>query len=402
MRRTAFGIVLMLGFLQAALPTPVALAQEKDNDAVTTVARKRFQEGVSFFDQRRFEEARAAFLQAYALKRHPAVLLNLAQSEVRSGHVADAARHFASFLRESTSASSVERTEAEKGLQAARAKLGRIQVNVSEPGAEILIDGESVGVSPLPEPVDVSPGTHSVEAKHAGRSTSSTVVAPVGKHASASLFLDTDNAAPPAVAPISAPPPATPGAAPPPPSTPNEATKPPAAMKAPSPSPLDTETAATQGRDPFFRWVTHSEVGWFSLGLAVAGLGVMAGGMISFKLADNNVASVADSIRAEADRRRAELDRIQPPAEGRRSNPCAEPVVTGFEGPCSTLRDNVNQRNQDRNIAIGGAIAAGVGVTTLVTGYLLSSGSKKTDIGRPIVTPTFSPHQTGLSFSASF
>ena len=56
------------------------------------MARRRFQEGVKFFDQKKFEEARAAFLQAYALKHHPAVLLNLAQSEIRSGHPLEAAR----------------------------------------------------------------------------------------------------------------------------------------------------------------------------------------------------------------------------------------------------------------------------------------------------------------------
>jgi hypothetical protein len=143
--------------------------------------------------------------------------------------------------------------------------------------------------------------------------------------------------------------------------------------------------------------VTHSEVGWFSLGLTVAGLGVLAGGVIWFKMADDNVSAVADSIRSEADRRSDELNKI-----GRASNPCADPVVPDFADACTTLRDNVSQRDQDRNIAIGGAIAAGVGVTTLVTGYLLSSGSKKTDVGRPVVVPAYGPHRAGLVLSTTF
>src|SRR6266498_5539201 len=97
---------------------PTAAAQEKD--AVTETARRRFQEGVKFFDQKRYEEARAAFLQAYALKHHPAVLLNLAQSEVRSGHPVEAAKHFAAFLREGSMATEAQRSDAEKGLAAAR------------------------------------------------------------------------------------------------------------------------------------------------------------------------------------------------------------------------------------------------------------------------------------------
>src|SRR5690348_14418208 len=60
------------------------------NDSVTVVARQRYTEGVAAYDAGRYEDARSAFLQAYALKRHPAVLLNLGQSELRSNHPEDA------------------------------------------------------------------------------------------------------------------------------------------------------------------------------------------------------------------------------------------------------------------------------------------------------------------------
>ena len=48
-------------------------------------ARARFKEGVEFYDKGQYENARLAFLQAYALKKHPAVLLNLAQSSAKAG-----------------------------------------------------------------------------------------------------------------------------------------------------------------------------------------------------------------------------------------------------------------------------------------------------------------------------
>src|SRR2546421_1986708 len=134
MRARACPATLPLAAAGLVADVSPAMAQEKD--AVTEMARRRFQEGVKFFDQKRFEEARAAFLQAYALKHHPAVLLNLAQSEIRSGHPLEAARHFSGYLRESPNASGAERSEAEKGLAAARAKLGRIHVQVPT-GAEV-------------------------------------------------------------------------------------------------------------------------------------------------------------------------------------------------------------------------------------------------------------------------
>src|SRR4051794_26936217 len=162
MRNRACLTALLVVVSQALVPVSPAHAQDKD--AVTEMARRRFQEGVKFFDQKRFEEARAAFLQAYALKHHPAVLLNLAQSEIRSGHPLEASRHFTGYLRESPNASAAERAEAEKGLAAARAKLGRIHVQVPI-GAEVIVDGESVGQAPFSEPIDVMPGTHTIEGK---------------------------------------------------------------------------------------------------------------------------------------------------------------------------------------------------------------------------------------------
>ena len=92
MRTRACAAAVLLAFSATLLPAVSARAE--DRDTVTDMARQRFQEGVKFFDQKKYEEARAAFLQAYALKHHPAVLLNLAQSELRSSHPADAAKHF--------------------------------------------------------------------------------------------------------------------------------------------------------------------------------------------------------------------------------------------------------------------------------------------------------------------
>jgi tetratricopeptide (TPR) repeat protein len=148
-----------------------ARAQEKD--AVTEMARQRFQEGVKFFDQKKYEEARAAFLQAYALKRHPAVLLNLAQSELRSAHPADASNHFAAFLRESPNASGIERSEAERGLNDARSKIGRLHITVNVTGADVFIDGEQVGQSPVADALEVTTGSHAIEARYNGRSAAS-------------------------------------------------------------------------------------------------------------------------------------------------------------------------------------------------------------------------------------
>ena len=171
-------------------------AAAAEDDATTGIARERFKEGVQFFDQKQYEKARAAFLQAYALKRHPAVLLNLAQSELRSGHEADAAKHFSQFLRESKEATEAEKQSADAGLNAAKAVIAEVSVSVDEDGAVVSVDGAAEGQSPLPGPVYLSPGSHNVSAKKEGREVAQTLNAVAGQSSSTTLRLRKAAAAP--------------------------------------------------------------------------------------------------------------------------------------------------------------------------------------------------------------
>src|SRR5665811_2039568 len=160
----SWATVLSTSLVSAAPP-----AHTNEDDATVAMARERFKEGVSYFDQKQYDKARAAFLQAYALKKHPAVLLNLAQSELRSGHEADAAKHFAAYLRESKDAGDAEKSAAEAGLTAAKVVVAEVNVSVDERAAEVYVDGILEANSPLPGALYLTPGTHSIEARKDGR-----------------------------------------------------------------------------------------------------------------------------------------------------------------------------------------------------------------------------------------
>ena len=139
----------------------VATAARADD---TATARVRFQEGVDLYDKGQYDKARAAFLQAWALKKHPAVLLNLAQSCLKSNHPGEAARFFTKYLREAPGITPQQKAEAEKGIAEARTKDGRLDVQGAA-GVEVLVDEEPAGVLPLAEPYDVDPGAHTVRVK---------------------------------------------------------------------------------------------------------------------------------------------------------------------------------------------------------------------------------------------
>src|SRR5580692_7246311 len=99
MRTRPLAVALLLALAPVAF-APTVVAQSAADDPTTAMARARFKEGVDFFDKGSFEQARASFLQAYALKKHPAVLLNLAWSCVKSGHALEAERYFKQYLAE--------------------------------------------------------------------------------------------------------------------------------------------------------------------------------------------------------------------------------------------------------------------------------------------------------------
>jgi hypothetical protein len=151
--RAAFGAAILLCLLAS---TP---AWGEPTSESIRMAKKRFAEGVAAADAGNYEAARVAFQQAYALKPHPSVLHNLGQSELKTGHYLEAARHLATFLRDTSFGAPSERELAKKALSQAEAKLSKLVVEVDIDGAEITVDGVPAGRSPMgPDPAYVEPG----------------------------------------------------------------------------------------------------------------------------------------------------------------------------------------------------------------------------------------------------
>ena len=174
--------ILLSGIVALRFPS-YAHAQEPDEEDPTALrmARQRFQEGVKYFDAGQYSKARAAFLQAYALKKHPSVLLNLAQSELRAGYEAEAANHFAQYLRETDGSNSAQVTKAQAGLDKAKAKVGQLTLAADVEDAYVLVDGKLQGRTPLPGPLYLSPGTHMLGVRLGGKSVTRQVTAVPGE-----------------------------------------------------------------------------------------------------------------------------------------------------------------------------------------------------------------------------
>src|SRR5271166_7015974 len=110
MKTRLFALVLLASFVPVATAAP-SWAQSASDEASKNLARTRFKEGVTYFDKGQFEQARAAFLQAYTLKKHPAILVNVAWSCLRTSHFLEAHRYFEQFLNDAKDITAAQKAD---------------------------------------------------------------------------------------------------------------------------------------------------------------------------------------------------------------------------------------------------------------------------------------------------
>ncbi|WP_437960955.1 hypothetical protein WME76_15825 [Sorangium sp. So ce119] len=464
MKTRACAPVLLLSFIAPALLTEAGLTSSllsepssfaQSSDAVTEVARQRYEDGVQAYDAGRFEDARTAFRQVYTLKRHPAVLLNLGQSELRSNHLEDAGNHLQQFLREHTAATPEQRAAAEKAIADVKRRTGFIVVVADANGADISIDGVLIGKAPLPDPVFVTPGKHTLFATYQDRSATTQVDAKIGAATPATLTLGTTGAAPAPVAGAPTPGPAAPPGAPtstlPGTATPTPAQPPaagsaqpapgtaapgaaapgttapgttPAGATAPSATPVAPTTSggftlstsntmgsmgpdqASGGREPFFHWYKRKPLAW--VGTGVAGVGLVMGivGTAITTNASGNAEDVGNEIKAFVARNESTIPanrRAQPC--GRREDPSGD--LPGFENACGSLREELDSYDGALPWAITGWVLLGVGVVGTATYAMIDwyPSEQKTAAAGPRVTriaPLVAPGQASLSVAGTF
>lgn len=158
-----------------ALSAPALAQPTPQDDTVKEVARQRYAAGVKAFDAGQYEEARVAFLEAYRLTNAPGTLLNLGITELKTNRVAEGGNHLLRFLRDYAEATPEQKASAQQALEDCKKRAALLTINVDMTGAEVTVDGASIGRSPLADPVFVEPGEHVVTGADRGNKASAKV-----------------------------------------------------------------------------------------------------------------------------------------------------------------------------------------------------------------------------------
>lgn len=162
-------ISLWYGLLAAGLflVAPVSLAQT--DDAQRAQARASFNAGVDKYAAEDFSGALAAFQEAYRLRPHPSVRVNMANCYERLSRPVEALFHFESFLQESgVTVSAAQRTQVQEAIVRLRGQIGQIIFNVAPETAEISVDEQALSEGSTNRPMRFAAGLRRIRISQDG------------------------------------------------------------------------------------------------------------------------------------------------------------------------------------------------------------------------------------------
>ena len=159
LRRRARAAVVTLAVAMLLGSARPVLALGNDASASTEVAASHFRHGVALYKDGDYEGALVEFRRAQEVSPNYRVLYDIGQSLYQLQRYADALKAFEDYLAQGgAQLSPARRAGVEADLRALHARVGYLDVIVNVEGAEIRVNDQVVGTSPVAAPILVSVG----------------------------------------------------------------------------------------------------------------------------------------------------------------------------------------------------------------------------------------------------
>jgi PEGA domain len=154
---------------QQPAPSPPAAAPASLSDSLKGMAKAEYEAGKILYGDGDYANARVKFLRAHELAGDPRLLWNIAACEKNLRRYAKVMIIIERYQREGgANLTDQDREEAAALIKAVRPFVSDLKVIVSEAGADVLIDDEKVGTSPLKAATLVDVGKRTIVVKKAG------------------------------------------------------------------------------------------------------------------------------------------------------------------------------------------------------------------------------------------
>jgi hypothetical protein len=142
------------------------------------VARVHFERGMDHYRGHRYREAIREFQLSVTRVPNADIWFNMARAYEQLDEAAQAVDHYRLYLRDRVDAPDAEEVQAriarlyERATSTGRPRsgqpVGSLAIAASDPGLLLLVDGRSVGPTPIDRVVELRPGRHRVEASKEG------------------------------------------------------------------------------------------------------------------------------------------------------------------------------------------------------------------------------------------
>ncbi|MFT3925722.1 MAG: hypothetical protein QM778_24485 [Myxococcales bacterium] len=166
-----FVACLALGSAHAQAPKPAEAApapSASPGDDAKKEASGHFRRAVELYQEGAFRAALVEFQRAYDIAPDYRLLYNIGQAQLQVQDYLGATRSYERYLAEGgTQVSPERRTEVETALGALKERVARLAIRVNLDDAEVFVDDQAVGRSPLANTVAVNVGRHRVFARTA-------------------------------------------------------------------------------------------------------------------------------------------------------------------------------------------------------------------------------------------
>lgn len=155
-----FLILLSPGPVQAKKPSE---SMEIPED-LTSSAKEVFERGVLLFNAKDYKGALENFLKSYKMHAHYKIRYNIGLCYIHLKKFVLAATEFEALLAEKDENLDEElKAATSKALASAQAEVSTVTIDIDVDGADIMIDGEKTGTSPLDRRLFMDPGRHEVK-----------------------------------------------------------------------------------------------------------------------------------------------------------------------------------------------------------------------------------------------
>lgn len=165
-------LVALFAIALAACPVSMPVWAAPPTAADVASAKKLFEQGLKLYNEGSYREALSDFLHANELVPRASIQRNIAQCHRDLREFAEAYDSYQTLLSKyGATMSAADKRAVQRAIDELASLTATVKVNVTEPGATVAVDGNTVGTTPLANPLRVNLGAHTVTVTKAGYET---------------------------------------------------------------------------------------------------------------------------------------------------------------------------------------------------------------------------------------